>query len=88
MFLLHEADELIAGDKIPEQPDYEIAKQEAIKPARTLLKEKYHAHPMLLEIWDEFNDQKTELARDIDFLDHETTVYKASRYDWEFPSFR
>jgi hypothetical protein len=84
MFLLHEADELIAGDKIPEEPDYEIAKENALKPARILLAKKYRAHPKLLEIWDEFNAQETELAQNIDFLDHETTVYKASRYDWEF----
>jgi|GEM_PF-4387136 len=55
MFLLHEADELIAGDKIPEEPDYETAKKEALKPARILLETKYHAHRKLLEIWDEFN---------------------------------
>jgi 5'-deoxynucleotidase YfbR-like HD superfamily hydrolase len=88
MFLLHEADELIAGDKIPEEPDYEIAKENALKPARILLAKKYRAHPKLLEIWDEFNAQETELAQNIDFLDHETTVYKASRYDWEFWSWK
>lgn len=83
MFLLHEADELVAGDKIPEEPDYENAKKDALKPARILLSKKYGAHQKLLEIWDEFNAQETELSQNIDFLDHEATVYKASRYNWE-----
>ena len=55
MFLLHETDELIVGDKIPDEADYETAKEEALKPARILLETKYNAHPKLLEIWDEFN---------------------------------
>lgn len=88
MFLLHEADELIAGDKIPEEPDYETAKKEALKPARILLETKYHAHRKLLEIWDEFNAWETEFSQNIDFLDHEITTYKASRYDLEVGSCR
>jgi hypothetical protein len=41
MFLLHETDELIAGDKTPDEPDYDEAKQAAINPARILLQEIY-----------------------------------------------
>jgi len=31
---------------------------------------------MLIRIWDEFNEKETELAKDIDFLDHEAATHK------------
>lgn len=84
MFLLHESDELVIWDKTPHSADYDDSKAQAIKPTRILLEKKYWAHPILLDIWDEFNAQKTELSRDIDFLDHETTIIRALRYTKEF----
>lgn len=86
MFLLHETDEFIAGDKTPDEADYEEAKENALFPAKILLKEVYWARDILLQIWDEFNAKKTDLAKDIDFLDHEAAVHKWSLYDWEFSS--
>lgn len=41
MFLLHETDEFIAGDKTPDEADYEEAKENALFPAKILLKEVY-----------------------------------------------
>lgn len=56
MFLLHETDELISGDKTPDEPDYVQVKEAAVKPAKILLKDVYGADDILIGIWDEFND--------------------------------
>lgn len=85
MFLLHEADELIIGDRRPDEPEYAALKENSIPLARRLLVEKYSAHPKLLALWDEFNMGETELARDIAFLDHEIAVHKAMLYDLMLP---
>lgn len=85
MFLLHETDELISGDKTPDEKDYAEVKEAAISPAKILLRDTYKADDMLIRIWDEFNKKETPLSRDIDFLDHEAAVHKWNLYDWEFP---
>ncbi len=55
MFLLHETDELISGDKTPDEADYRESKEAAINPAKILLKDVYGADEILIRIWDEFN---------------------------------